>query len=140
MHPHAATLDLASLPRWALTLPCVLQPRSSPSCRGGHQRGHMFRGPEHRLLAEVSSGATTCPSASDLHLLAEVCSGVTMCPMVPGSASPRGELWCYHVFHGPQRAVDHMNKERLSCPKHAAMLMYSQGTLTCYRGACKTCG
>jgi hypothetical protein len=70
----------------------------------------------------------------------KVSSGAATCPMAPGSASPRGELWCCHVPHGPQRAVDHRNKERPSCPRHAARLACFQSTLTRYRDACNTCG
>jgi hypothetical protein len=38
----------------------------------------------------------------------------------------RGELCCCHVSHGPRRAVDHRNKERLSCPSHAGMQLGSR--------------
>jgi hypothetical protein len=43
--------------------------------------------------------------------------------------SLRGELRCCHVPHGTQRAVDHRNKERPSCPRHAARLACFQGLL-----------
>jgi hypothetical protein len=51
------------------------------------------------------------------------------CPSAPGSASSRRELCCCHVPHSPQRAVNHMNKERPNCPRHAARLAYFQGLL-----------
>jgi hypothetical protein len=35
-----------------------------------------------------------------MSLLAEVSFDATTCPMTLGSASPRGELRCYHVSHG----------------------------------------
>jgi hypothetical protein len=35
-----------------------------------------------------------------LHLLAEVSSGATTCPMASGSVFLRGELQCCHVFYG----------------------------------------
>jgi hypothetical protein len=59
----------------------------------------------------------------------KVSSGAATCPMFSGSASPNGELWCYHVPHGLQRAVDHRNKERPSCPRHAARFACFQGLL-----------
>jgi hypothetical protein len=31
----------------------------------------------------------------------------------------RGELRCCHMSHSPRRVVDHRNKKRLSCPRHA---------------------
>jgi hypothetical protein len=43
-------------------------------------------------------------------LTAEMDSGTATCLMAMGSASPRWELWCYHVSHGLQRGVDHRNK------------------------------
>jgi hypothetical protein len=45
----------------------------------------------------------------------------------------------FHVSHGPRRVVDHMNKESLSCPRHAARLTCFQGTLVRYQSVCKTC-
>jgi hypothetical protein len=44
------------------------------------------------------------------------------CHVFCGSASLRGELRCCHVSHGPQQAVDHRNKERLSYHRHVARL------------------
>jgi hypothetical protein len=117
----------------------------------------MSHGPWPRLLAKLSSNAATCFSALDLtslqrwtlalprvpwlwalppreessgpHLPTEVGSGTAMCPMAPGSASLKGELQCFHVPHGPQRAVDHRNKERPSYPRHAARHTCFQGLL-----------
>jgi hypothetical protein len=95
MHPRAATcpvtLDLASLLRWAPTLPHVPRLWTTPPCRGGLRCRHVFHSFRPRLLAEVGSGAAMCPTAL-------------------GSTSSTGELWCYHVSHGLQRAVDHRNK------------------------------
>jgi hypothetical protein len=109
---------LASLPRWAPAQPRVpwlwaLPPR------------------------EESSGAATCSSAPDL---ASLPRWAPTLPRGPGLTSPRGELWCHHVPHDPQRAVDHRNKERSSCPRHAAGLACVQSTVAWYRGACKACG
>jgi hypothetical protein len=109
------------------------------------------------LPAEVGSGAITCHAALDLVSVLrwapmlprvprlrslpfwEVSSSVATCPMALGSAFLRGDLRCCHVSHGPRRAVDHRNKERLSCPKHAASLTCFHGTLVRYRSAYKTC-
>jgi hypothetical protein len=84
-------------------------------------------------------------------------SGTATCPTARGSAFLRGELQCYHVSHGSElclpergalvlprvprsrRAVNHRNKEMLSCPSHVARLTCFQGTLMRYRIACKTC-
>jgi hypothetical protein len=114
----SSALDLASLSRWAPVLPCVswlwaLHPR------------------------EESSGAATRSSASDL---ASLSRWAPVLPRDPSLAFPKGELWCYHVSHDPQRAVDHRNKEGSNCPRHAAGLLCVQSTVTCYRGACKPCG
>jgi hypothetical protein len=116
----------------------------------------MAHGPRPRLLAELSSGAVMRSSAPDLALLAEVGSGAATCssapdlaslprwaptlPHGPGFASPRGELRCCHIPHGPQWAVDHRNKEGPSCPRHAAGLTCVQSTVACYQGAYKMCG
>jgi hypothetical protein len=124
MHPHAATYpaasNLTSLSRWAPILPHVPRPRTLPPYRGGLRRCHM----------SLSSGP---------HLPNEVGFGAAMCLMAPGSAFLRGELRCCHMSHGPQRAVDYKNKKDC-CTRHAARLACFQGTLTRYRGACKTCG
>jgi hypothetical protein len=86
---------------------------------------------------EESSGAATCSSAPDL---ASLSRWAPVLPRGPGLASSREELWCCHVPHGPQRDVDHRNKERPNYLRHAAGLVCVQNTITCYRGACKTCG
>jgi hypothetical protein len=97
------------------------------------------RVPWHRVLPprEESSGTATCSSALDLAFLSRwaptLLRGL-------GIASPRGELQCCHVPHGPQRAVDHRNKERPSGPRHTAGLVSVQSTAACYRGAYKACG
>jgi hypothetical protein len=39
----------------------------------------------------------------------------------------------------PQRVVDHRNKERPSCPRHAAGLICVQSMAACYRGVYKAC-
>jgi hypothetical protein len=62
----------------------------------------------------------------------KVSSGTTTYPSAPGSASLRGELRRCHVTHGPQRAVDHRNKERPSCPRHAARLACFHGLLRAF--------
>jgi hypothetical protein len=110
--------DLASLPRWAPALPRVPWLRALPP-------------------REESSGAATCFSAPNLASLSRWAPAL---PRGPALASPRGELWCYHVPHGPQRDVDHMNKEGPSCLWHAAGLACVQSTVACYRGAGKACG
>jgi hypothetical protein len=70
VHPRAAmylvALDLTSLSRWAPVLQRVPRPRTSPSYRGGLRCCHVSRCLRSRLPAEVSSSATTCPSAPDL--------------------------------------------------------------------------
>jgi hypothetical protein len=69
----------------------------------------------------------------------EESSGAATYPTARGSAFLRWELRCYHVLHDPQWAVDHRNKEMLSCPRHADRLACFQDTLVRYRSACKTC-
>jgi hypothetical protein len=88
-------------------------------------------------LREESSDAATCSSALDL---TSPLRWTSTLPRDPDIASSRGELRCCHVPHGAQRAVNHRNKERASCPKHAAELACVQSTVLCYRGACKVCG
>jgi hypothetical protein len=51
----SSALDLASLPRWALVLPCAPQLWTSPTCRGGLWRCHVALASPPR---EESSGAT----------------------------------------------------------------------------------
>jgi hypothetical protein len=115
---HSSAPDLASLPRWAPVLPCVPWLRALPP-------------------REQSSGAVTCSSAPDL---ASLPRWAPTLPHGPSLASSRGELRCCHVPHGPQRAIDHKNKEGPSCPSHASGLACVQSTVVCYRGACKACG
>jgi hypothetical protein len=56
-----------SLSRWAPTLPHVPRYRKSPPWRGGLlRRRYVSRDIGSRLLVEVSSSATTYPSAPDL--------------------------------------------------------------------------
>jgi hypothetical protein len=110
--------DLTSLPRWAPALPRVPWLRALP-------------------LREESSSAATCSSAPDLTSLPRWAPAL---PRDPSLASPREELRCCHVPHGPQRVVDHRNKEGPSCPKHADGLACVQSTVACYRGACMACG
>jgi hypothetical protein len=98
-----ATLDLTSLLSWAPAPPHVPQLRTSPPCQGGLRRCHVSHG----------SGAATCSSAPDL---ASLPRWAPVLSRGPGLASSRGELRCCHVPHGPQRAVDHRNKEGPSCP------------------------
>jgi hypothetical protein len=114
----SSALDLASPPRWALALPRVPWLRTLPP-------------------REENSGAATCSSAPDLTSLSR---WAPVLPRGPHLASPRGELRCCHVPHSPQRAVDHRNKERPNCLRHAAGLACVQSTVTCYRGACKAYG
>jgi hypothetical protein len=94
----SSTPDLASLPRWAPALPRVPWLRALPP-------------------REESSGAAMCSTALDLASLPRWAPAL---PRGPDLASPRGEFRCCHVPHGPQRAVDHRNKERPSCPRHVA--------------------
>jgi hypothetical protein len=96
------------------------RPWTSSPCRGELRCCHVSLSPGPHLFAEVSSGTATCP-------------------MAPGSAFLKGELRRCHMSHGLQQAVDHMNKKRLSCPRHAARLACFQGTLVRYRSACNTC-
>jgi hypothetical protein len=82
----------------------------------------MSQGPDSCQPAQGSSGAATCRLGSSTRLLAQGSSGAATYPKTSGSVSPRGELRCCHIPHHPQRAVDHRNKERLSCPSHVASL------------------
>jgi hypothetical protein len=110
--------DLTSLPRWAPALPRVLWLWALPP-------------------REESFGAATCSSAPDL---ASLPRWALELPRGPGLTSPRGELRCCHVPHGPQQAVDHRNKERPTCPRHTVGLVCVQSMVACYRGAYKVCG
>jgi hypothetical protein len=47
-------------------LPRVLRPQTSPPYLGGLRCYHVSHGPGPQLLAEMRSGAATCPSAPDL--------------------------------------------------------------------------
>jgi hypothetical protein len=91
-------------------LPCVPQLQTLPPCRGGLRRYHVAPTSPPR---EESSGAATYPTTRPF--------------FIP-------------VVHGPQRVVDHRNKESSSYPKHAVGLACVQSTDACYRGACKACG
>jgi hypothetical protein len=86
VHPRAATyivaLDHTSLQRWSPVPPCVSQSWTSRPCWGELRRCHMSL-------------------SSRLHFPVEVGFGASTCLMPPGSASPRGELRCCHVFHIP---------------------------------------
>jgi hypothetical protein len=62
----------------------------------------------------------------------KVSFGAATCSMALGSASLRGELRCCHVPHDPQQAMDHRNKERPSCPRHAARLACFQVLLRAF--------
>jgi hypothetical protein len=70
VHPRATTypiaLNLTCLPRWAPALPRDLRPRTLPPCRDGLWHCHVSCGLGPRLLAKVSSGVATSPSAPDL--------------------------------------------------------------------------
>jgi hypothetical protein len=107
--------NLASLLRWTPMLPCVPWLQALPP-------------------REESSGAATCSSAPDL---ASLLRWAPTLSRGPGLASPRGELRCCHVPHGPHQAVDHRNKEVSNCPRHIAGLACVQSTILCYRGVCK---
>jgi hypothetical protein len=114
----SSALDLASLLRLAPTLPHVTWLRALPP-------------------REENSDAATCFSALDLASLSRWTPAL---PHGPGLTSLRGELRCCHVPHGPQRVVDHRNKEKPSCPRHAAGLACVQSTVVYYQGVCKACG
>jgi hypothetical protein len=161
VHLCAATcpiaLDLASLLRRAPALPRVPRLWASPPWWCGLRRYHVSRGSGLRLLGEVVSDSTSCSTAPDSTSLlrwapvlphplsfrprfpAREDSDASTYLMAPDSASPRGELRCHHVSHDSQWAVGHENKESLRCPRHAARLAYSQGTLVPYQGAYKMC-
>jgi hypothetical protein len=106
--------------RWAPASPHILRPRTSPPCWGELRHCHISLNSGPCLLDEVSSDAATCS-------------------MAPGSAFLRGKLRCCHMSHSPRWAVDHRNKEKLNCSRHAAKLACFQGMLVHYWSACKTC-
>jgi hypothetical protein len=58
--------DLTSLQMRVPVLPRVLQPRTSPTNRGGLRRCHVTYGSGPCLPAELGSGAAMCPMALDL--------------------------------------------------------------------------
>jgi hypothetical protein len=142
MHPCTATylvaMDLASLPRWAPVLPRVPQRQSSPSCRGGLWRRHMLVVPD---LAFLHRWALALPHVPQLQTSPPFRGGLRHCHVPHGSGLclPEGELRCCHMSHSLQRVVDHKNKGRSSCPRHAARLTCFDGTLTHYWGIYKTC-
>jgi hypothetical protein len=98
----------------AATCPMAL---GSASPRGELRRCHVFLSSGPRLPAEVGSGTATWPWPHLPERRATVLS-----------RTPRS-----------QRAVDHMNKEMPSCPRHMAGLACVQSTVACYRGTCKVC-
>jgi hypothetical protein len=57
------TLDLASLSRQALVLPCAPWLRTPPPYSGGLRCCHVSHSFGPRLPAQEGSGATTCPTA-----------------------------------------------------------------------------
>jgi hypothetical protein len=172
--PIGPTSSSQPLPRWArgpLSVPWRLGTPAykiwvktrSMTCihalprRGGLLCHHMSYGPGPRLLAEVSSGTATCPSAPDLTSL------MRWAPMLPHEPRPQTSPPCWaelrrcHMSHGsglclpkrgapvlsrvprPRWPVDHRNKERLSYPRHVARLACFQGTLVCSPSVCKIC-
>jgi hypothetical protein len=92
-------LDIASLLRWAPALSHVPRLRTLPPWWGELRCCHVSCGPGPRLLAEVRSGATTCPSAQDLASFSRW-APVLPCVPQPRSSPPCwGELRCCHVSH-----------------------------------------
>jgi hypothetical protein len=96
---------------------CHVAPASA-SPRGDFRRCHVFLNSGPHLPVEVGSGAVMWPR-----------------PRLPERRAP--VLPC---TPWPQRAVNHRNKERSSCPRHIDGLVCVQSTVPCYRGACKACG
>jgi hypothetical protein len=102
---------------------CMSQgPGSCHPAQGSSGGSTCPRGSGFGLPSQGSSGAATCRLGSSTRLLAQGSSGAATCPKASASVSPRRELRCCHIPHDPQRAVDHRNKERLSCPSHVASL------------------
>jgi hypothetical protein len=93
--------NLASLPRWTPALPCVPRPWDSPPCRGGLRHYHVPHGPKPPLLAEIGSGAATCPAALDLASLPRWPPALPRVPRPRTSPPYRGGLQRCHVSHGP---------------------------------------
>jgi hypothetical protein len=58
--------DLTSLQMRVSVLPRILQPRTSPTYRGGLRRCHVTYGYRPCLPVELGSGAAMCPMALDL--------------------------------------------------------------------------
>jgi hypothetical protein len=115
--------DLASLPRWA------------PELSSARRRGPGLWDTWRRWSLPLPVGELQrchVSLSSRPHFPTEVGSGASTCPMAPTFASPRGELRCNHIFHGPQWATDHRNKKRLSCPRHAARLICFQSMFVLY--------
>jgi hypothetical protein len=142
VHPRVATQAIASdhtsLQRWAPEPPRVPQPRTSPPCRGELRCCHESCGPGPHFLAELSSGAATCSLALDLTSLPRWALALPRVSWLPALPS-REESFGAATYPTPQRAVDHRNKERPSCPRHASELACVQSTVTCYRGTCMAC-
>jgi hypothetical protein len=70
-------LDLASLPSWALVLPCVPWPWTSPPCRGRLWRCHVTYGSGSRLPTEGGSGAVMCLTALGEPRASRIKNGIT---------------------------------------------------------------
>jgi hypothetical protein len=142
VHPRAATYPVA----------LDLTP-----CRGGLRCYHVSRGPRPCLPTEVGSGATTCPAAPYLTSLLRWAPTLPCVPQLRSSLPCRGGLRHFHLSHGsgiflpkgrapmlpcvprPQWAVDHRNKERLSCPRHATRLACFRGKYVHYQGKTSSC-
>jgi hypothetical protein len=142
--------DLTSLLRWAPALP-----RASPPCWVELRRCHMFLSFGARLSTKVGSDAATClmapGSASSRGELRHCNMFLSSGPRLPAEVGSDAATWHWPRLlerrapvlprtPWPQRAVNHMNKERSSYPRHATRLACIQSTTACYRDACKTCG
>jgi hypothetical protein len=130
-------------------------PRASSPCLGEPRRCHVFLSSGPRLPTKVGSGVATCPMApGSVSLRGELrrCHVfLSSGPRLPAEVGFDAATWPRPRLPErtapvlprtlrPQRAMDHRNKEMSSCPRHAAGLACVQSTVTCYRGACKTCG
>jgi hypothetical protein len=132
--------DPASLLMRAPALPRAPWLWTMPPCSGGLRRGHVPRGSGPCIPAREGSGAATFTAAPDPASLFRRVSGPRRAPRL-WTLTPFSEgLRRCHMSHDSQLATSLRNKERSSCPRYATRLTCFQGTLTRYRGTCKTCG
>jgi hypothetical protein len=124
--------DPASLLMRALVLPHIPWLQILPPYSKGLRRCHMSRGSGSCLPAQVGSGAAMCPMALDPTSLLGRAPVLPCVPRYHTLPPCLGGLQCYHVSRCSLWATDLKNKEMLSWPTYAAILMCFQDMPTHY--------